>query len=257
MKNTQKYLLIALVFLANVSFAYGPVGHRAIAKIAESYLTDTAKQQIQELLDGEGIVIVSTFADDIRSDRAYDFTGTWHYVNAKDNESYAESTKNPKGDIIKAIEESIAILKNPKSTKEDKAFRLKLLVHFIADLHQPMHTGHAEDMGGNMIKVKWHKKDTNLHRVWDTNLIDATRMSYTEIAETMKRPPFIDVDKIGSGNVISWYNETKKLSIDVYASVKPNENLSYAYSYKYYPIQKQRLNYAGIRLAKILNDIFK
>jgi hypothetical protein len=253
----RNQLIIVFVLIANLASAYGPIGHRAIATIAELYLTDTAKQQIKELLDGDGIVIVATYADDIRSDKKYDYTSTWHYVNAKDDETYKESKKNPNGDVISAINESIAILKDPKSSKEEKAFRLKLLVHFIGDLHQPMHAGHAEDLGGNTIKVTWHKKPTNLHKVWDSNLIESQKMSYSEIAATMKQPPYIDIKRIQKGDVVSWYNESKELSKKIYASVKPNENLSYKYSYTYYPIQKQRLNYAGIRLAKVLNDIFK
>jgi len=250
-------LMLAIVLVANTSFAYGPIGHRAVAKIAESYLTDTAKQQIKELLDGDGIVIVATYADDIKSDRKYDYTQMWHYVNAEDGESYEQSHKNPKGDIITGINKCIEVLKDNKSSKEEKAFRLKLLVHFIGDLHQPLHCGRAEDMGGNKIKVKWFRKSSNLHRVWDSDLIDGKKMSYSEIAATMKRPPYIDAKKIASGDVISWYNESKELSYKVYNSVKPDESLSYAYSYKYYPIVKQQLNYAGIRLAKVLNDIFK
>ena len=253
----EKILVLALVFIANVTFAYGPIGHRTIAKIAEFYLTDTAKQQIIELLDGDGIVVASTYADEIKSDRTYDYTQVWHYVNAKDGESYEHSHKNPDGDIILAINKCVEVLKDTKSSKEEKAFRLKLLVHFIGDLHQPMHTGRAEDMGGNKIKVTWFKKNTNLHRVWDSNMIDEQKMSYSEIAETMKRPPFIDAEQIAKGDVISWYNESKELSYLVYDSVKPDENLSYGYSYKYYPIMKERLNFAGIRLASILNEIFE
>ena len=257
MKLRDRFIFVfVLLIVANSGFAYGPIGHKAIAKIADSYLTDTAKNQILDLLDGDGIVTVSTFADEIKSDRTYDYTQMWHYVNAKDGESYEDSHKNPDGDIITAINKCVEILKDPKSSKEDKAFRLKMLVHFIGDLHQPMHTGRAEDLGGNKIKVTWFKKNTNLHRVWDSDMIKSQEMSYSEIAETMKRPPYIDAEKIASGDVISWYNESKELSYVVYDSVKPNENLSYGYSYKYYPLMKERINYAGIRLAKVLNEIF-
>ncbi len=257
MELKRKILMLALVIIANTTFAYGPIGHRTIAKIAEYYLTDTAKEQIIELLDGDGIVIVSTYADEIKSDKTYDYTQMWHYVNAKDGESYEHSQKNPDGDLISAINKCVEILKDAKSSKEEKAFRLKMLVHFIGDLHQPLHTGRAEDMGGNTIKVKWFKKSTNLHRVWDSDMLDSKKMSYTEIAETMKRPPYINIDEVAKGNVISWYNESKELSYVVYNSVKPNENLSYGYNYKYYPLMKERINYAGIRLAKVLNEIFK
>ena len=258
MKLRERFILVfVLIIIANTSFAYGPIGHRAIAKIADSYLTETAKNQIKDLLDGDGIVIVSTFADEIKSDKTYDYTQMWHYVNANDGESYEHSHKNPDGDIITAIYKCVEVLKDSKSSKEEKAFRLKMLVHFIGDLHQPLHTGRSEDLGGNKIKVKWFKKDTNLHRVWDSDMIKSQEMSYSEIAATMKRPPYIDVEKIASGDVISWYNESKELSYVVYDSAKPYENLSYGYSYKYYPIMKERINYAGIRLAKVLNEIFK
>lgn len=257
MKLKNIFWMLAFALIANTSFAYGPIGHRAIGEIAESYLTDAAKKQIIELLDGEGLAIVSTYADDIKSDKAYNYTHVWHYVNAKDGESYEHSHKNPDGDLISAINKCVEVLKDTKSSKEEKAFRLKMLVHFIGDLHQPLHTGRADDMGGNKIKVKWFKKDTNLHRVWDSNMLDSQKMSYTEIAATMKRPPFIDVEEIAKGDVVSWYNESKELSYVVYDSAKPNENLSYDYSYKYYPIMKERINYAGIRLAKVLNEIFK
>ncbi len=91
MNLKNRILVLGLALITNATFAYGPVGHRTIAKIAESYLTDTAKEQIKQLLDGEGIVIVSTYADDIKSDREFDYTHKWHYVNAKDGESYEHS----------------------------------------------------------------------------------------------------------------------------------------------------------------------
>lgn len=243
--------------LANTGFAFGPTGHRTIAKIAESYLSDEAKKQITELLDGEGIVIVSTFADDIKSEKKYDYTHVWHYVNAEEGISYSDSKKNPDGDLIFAINKAVEVLKNPKSTKEEKAFNLKMLIHFIGDLHQPLHCGRGADKGGNDIKVKWFRKNTNLHRVWDSDIINFNKMSYSELAETMKRSPYIDKEEIEKGNVISWYNESKKLSKVVYASVEPDENLTYGYNYKYFPVLKERLNYAGIRLAKVLNEIFR
>jgi len=250
-------MLLAFVMFANISFAYGPIGHRTIAKIAEYYLTDEAKQGIIELLDGEGIVLVSTYADDIKSDKNFDYTYTWHFVNAKDGVSYKDSDKNPEGDLIKAIQESISILKDNSSSKEEKAFRLKMLVHFIGDLHQPFHTGRAEDWGGNKIKVKWFRKSTNIHRVWDSDMINFNRFSYTELAEIMKKPPYINKDEIEKGNIISWYNESKILSNELYDSVQPDQNLSYEYNYKYFPVVKQQLNFAGIRLAKVLNEIFQ
>ncbi|MCK5824681.1 MAG: S1/P1 nuclease [Ichthyobacteriaceae bacterium] len=248
---------LMFVFLMSTVFAYGPTGHRTIAKVAEGYLTEKTKKNIMELLGGDSFILASTYADDIKSDSRFDYTHTWHYVNAQDGMSYNDSKKNPKGDLIKAINESIAIIKDKKSTKEDKTFRLKMLIHLIGDLHQPLHTGRASDLGGNRIKVNWFGEPTNLHRLWDSGIIEHSLLSYTEFASTMKKEPYLDVDKIKKGNIISWYTETKKLSYEVYNSVEPDhQDLSYGYNYKYFPVVKNQLNKAGIRLAKILNELF-
>jgi hypothetical protein len=254
----RKFILaIALTFTAiNVAYSYGPTGHRTVAKVADNYLTDKAKAAIEKLLDGETLIMVSTFADDIKSDRKYDYTHVWHYVNSPDSISYEDSEKNPDGDMLSAINESISILKDKKSSKEEKAFRLKMLVHLMGDLHQPMHAGHKEDRGGNDIKVKWFGKDTNLHRVWDSNLIEGSKLSYSELAENMPKPPYYDVKSIEKGSILDWYAETKELSSIIYASAKADENLRYDYSYKYFPVVRDQLNKGGIRLAKVLNEIF-
>lgn len=257
MKKRFILSILLVAFTYSNSFAYGPIGHRTVAKVAEFYLTDTAKQQILDLLDGESLVLASTYADNIKSDRSIGNFDHLHYVNAQDGQSYSESEKNPKGDIITAINNSIAVLKDKSSSKEDKVFNLKMLIHFIGDLHQPLHTGRAEDMGGNAIKLKWFNKSTNLHRVWDSDMINHNRLSYTELAETMVKPPYLDVKEIEKGNVISWYNESKKLSKVVYNSAQKGDKLYYSYNYKYFPVVKDQLNKAGIRLALILNDIFK
>ncbi|MCK5781246.1 MAG: S1/P1 nuclease [Flavobacteriales bacterium] len=257
MKSRFQLLLLTAMLIANATFAFGPIGHRTIAKVAEYYLTDSAKEQIIELLDGESIITVSTFADDIKSDRKYDYTHVWHYVNVDEGKSYADSKKNPNGDLILAINNSIEVLKNPKSSKEDKAFNLKMLVHLIGDLHQPLHCGRGSDKGGNDIKLKWFKRGTNLHRVWDSDMINSNKYSFTELAESIKKPPYINKEEIESGNVLTWYQESKELSEVVYASAQADENLYYSYNYKYFPVVKKQLNYAGIRLAKVLNDIFK
>jgi hypothetical protein len=257
MKLKIQFLLLSFVLITATTFAFGPIGHRTVATVAESYLTDSAKKQILELLDGENIITVSTFADDIKSDKKYDYTHVWHYVNIEEGKSYAESEKNPKGDLIWAFNKSVEVLKDPKSSKEDKAFYLKMLVHLVGDLHQPLHCGRGEDMGGNTIKVKWFRRKTNLHRVWDSDMINSNKYSFSELAASMKRPPYIDKSKVESGNIITWFQESNNLSKVVYASANPEENLMYGYNYKYFPIVKERLNYAGIRLAKVLNDIFK
>ena len=178
-------ILIFFLFLGVASLAtnnrpfWGQTGHRVVGEIANNHLTKKAKRNIEKLLKGEGLATISTFADEIKSDNSFRKYSSWHYVNFKVGETYEISEKNPKGDLVQGIKICQQIILDPKSNNEDKIFHLKLLVHLIGDLHQPLHTGRAEDRGGNMIKVKWFRGKTNLHSVWDTKMIESYNMTYT------------------------------------------------------------------------------
>lgn len=149
----MKYLKIVILFpliaviCGFTSEDWGRTGHRATGAIAEQHLTKKAKRQIGQLLDGKSLALVSTYADEIRSDDAYREYAPWHYVNFPFDLTYDSHPKSEQGDIYVAINTCIAVLKDKNSSKEKKAFHLKLLVHFVGDLHQPLHVGIAEDRG--------------------------------------------------------------------------------------------------------------
>ncbi|TVZ55272.1 S1/P1 nuclease [Lutibacter sp. Hel_I_33_5] len=252
--------ILSYIFITSSSFAtddiWGPTGHRATGKIAEMHLTKKAKRQIDKLLKGESLAFVSTYADQIKSDRKYSKYYPWHYVNFPLDGSYETSEKNPKGDIVTGVAHCVNVLKDKNSTLEDKRFFLKMLVHFMGDLHQPMHIGQKEDKGGNTIQVQWFKRGTNLHRVWDENMIEEWNMSYLELANNAEDLSKEQIKAIEKGSVIDWVYDTHKITKKVYKSVKQGENLRYRYSYVYFPIVRQQLQKGGIRLAKLLNDIF-
>lgn len=130
-----------------------------------------------------------------------------------------------------------------------------MLVHLIGDLHQPMHIGLAEDRGGNDFKLQWFYKDTNLHSVWDSKMIDDYGMSYTELAANADYLTKAEVKAIQQGTVIDWVNETHILTREVYANVEQGENLRHKYSYAYLHVARTQLQKAGIRLAEVLNSV--
>lgn len=258
MKNL---LLIAAMVFSSFSFAgegdWGRTGHRATGEVAEGYLSKEAQQKINEILDGQSLAFVSTYGDDIKSDPKYRKYGPWHYVNLEPGETeYTKEKANPKGDLLQGIRTCISVLKDPQSSKEDKAFFLKMLVHFMGDLHQPLHAGRGEDKGGNDIQVRWFGKGSNLHRVWDSEMINDFQMSYTELAASTDRLSNKEVSKIKEGEVIDWMYESKELSKKVYESVEIGEKLGYEYMYQWFPVAHDQLQKGGIRLAKVLNDIF-
>lgn len=259
MKIKFTAILIGL-FISSIGFAtnsiWGPTGHRTTGKIAENHLTKRAKKKIDELLKGESLAFVSTYGDEIKSDRKYDKFYTWHYVNMPLGSQYKDTEKNPKGDLVTGINTCVSILKDKNSSNKDKAFYLRMLVHLIGDLHQPMHIGQKEDKGGNTIQVQWFGKGTNLHRVWDQNMIEEWNMSYLELANNAEYLSKAQVKAIQNGTVIDWVHDTHKLSKIAYESVETGENLKYHYSYNHFGTVRKQLQKGGIRLAKLLNDIF-
>jgi len=249
-------LLFLLPSTTNTSEDWGATGHRVVGKIADSYLKNCTKREIKKFLNRKSLAFVSTFADEIKSDKRYNEFYTWHYINMPLEGNYIDSKKNPKGDLVTGIEYCIKIIKDENSSDDDKAFYLKLLIHLIGDLHQPMHIGLAEDKGGNDFKLQWFYKDTNLHRVWDSEMIKSFGMSYNELAENADVLSKKQVKAIQEGSVIDWVNETHQLTKKVYASAQPDENLRYRYSYDNFKTVRSQLQKGGIRLAKVLNDIF-
>mgnify|MGYP005995965975 FL=1 len=259
--KTKILILLSVLFISATPIDkpefWGPTGHRATGEIAEQYLTKRAKRKIDKLLNGESLAFVSTYADEIKSDRKkYGKFYSWHYINMDLDQNYADAKKNPRGDLVTGINKCIEVLKDKKSSQADKAFYLKLLVHFVGDLHQPMHIGQREDKGGNTIQVQWFGRGTNLHSVWDTKMIEEWNMSYDELADNAQHLSKTQIKEIEKGTIVNWVDEVHQITKKVYGSVKTGQNLKYRYSYDHFGTVRQQLQKGGIRLAKILNDIF-
>tara|TARA_B110000046_G_scaffold185509_1_gene227426 strand:+ start:6045 stop:6785 length:741 start_codon:yes stop_codon:yes gene_type:complete len=235
---------------------WGKNGHRATGEIAEKHLTRKAKRSIDKILKGQSLAFVATYADEIKSDKKYNKYYSWHYINMDLDQTYEETEKNPKGDLVTGINTCIEILNDKNSSDDEKNFHLKMLVHFMGDLHQPMHIGRKEDKGGNSIQVEWFGKGSNLHRVWDTNMIDDWEMSYIELADNADDLSKTQIETIEKGTLIDWVNEVHVVTNEVYNSVEKGENLRYKYSYNHFGTVRTQLQKGGIRLAKVLNDIF-
>ena len=253
-----RYVLLFVLLIPSCAFAddWGKTGHRAVGEIAENYLDRKVKKKINELLNGHSLAFVSNYGDEIKSDRKYDSFGPWHYVNFPFGDQYDTQTKNKRGDIIMGIETSIQYLKDENSSKKDKVFYLKMLVHLMGDLHQPLHIGLEEDKGGNDFQVRWFGKGTNLHVVWDSSMLDYYGMSYTEVAANRNKLSKAEVETIKQGSVLDWAYDSRILCEDIYENTKTGEKLGYGYAYRYMDTVRHQIHKGGIRLAVLLNDIF-
>ncbi|HRW99129.1 MAG TPA: S1/P1 nuclease [Cyclobacteriaceae bacterium] len=251
-----KILLTVLVVGISYSAAYpwGATGHRVIGEVAGQYLTGKAKKKLATLLQGESLAIAGTWMDEVRSNRKYDYMADWHWVTIPEGTRYADTEKNPNGDIIEAIDRMVKKLKSGGLTRTDEAESLKVLIHLIGDIHQPLHVGTGDDRGGNDTKVKWMGRSSNLHRVWDSDIIDETKLSYTEMAAALDRPPKTEVNKLQSSGVLDWARESMALRKRVYDI--GDGQLGYDYTYQHLQTVERRLMEAGIRLAGILNSIY-
>jgi hypothetical protein len=250
------FIVLFSIPLLQASEDWGKTGHRTMGEVAAKHLTKKARKNISALLNGESLAFVSTFADEIRSDNSYRKYAPWHYVSFPFGARYESTPKNKKGDIIVGIQNCIDVLKNETSNKDDKAFYLRMLVHFIGDLHMPLHIGLKEDKGGNSFKVTWFGKETNLHTVWDTKMIEGYGMSYTELSNNVDHLTKEEIKTIQQGAVTDWMYESRALCEDVYANTKEGDNLGYEYMYRYVTVSRTQLHKAGLRLARILNEIY-
>lgn len=258
--DIKKIVILAWVcFFSNGLFAsddWGKTGHRVVGEIAEKNLSKKAQREISKLLNGHSLAFVANYGDDIKSDRQYDSFGPMHYVNFPFGEKYENYQKSEKGDIIQAIEKCIAVLKSERSPREEKLFYLKMLVHFMGDLHQPLHIGLADDKGGNDFQVRWFNDGTNLHTVWDSTMIDFYGMSYTELATNTDMLSKEQLEAIKKGSILDWMYESRSLCENIYDNTEIGEKLGYGYVYKYMDTVRSQLQKGGIRLAKLLNEIF-
>lgn len=256
----MKRLVLFFLLTVQLSFAGTPfwskTGHRAIGEIAQQHLTRKAKKAIAKLLNGQSLAAVSNFADEIKADSNYRKFSAWHYVNYPEDKTYLDVEPSPYGDIIIGIQKCIQIVKNENSSETDKVFYLKMLIHLVGDLHQPMHVGRLEDRGGNDIQVQWFNRESNLHKIWDANMIDDYGMSYTELAASLPKLTKKQRKEIQQGNLYIWVEESQDLANKLYESVEVGEKLYYRYGYTWWSTVEQQLQKGGLRLAKILNDLF-
>lgn len=247
------YLSLFLVSISTFAFSWGQTGHRATGLVAEKYLSKKVKAHLEKIL-GQSLAMASTWMDEVRSDSTYDYMEDWHWVTIPDSMAYEQTAKNPKGDIVEALERVITALKNKTLSPEKEAEYVRILIHLIGDIHQPLHVGGLDDRGGNSVKVKWFGRDSNLHRVWDSEMIDDTRLSYTELAMSLKTPSDKEIKSIQTSGVKQWAYESMTYRKNVYGI--GDGRLGYEYTYYNFRIVRSQLMTAGLRIASVLNDIY-
>lgn len=255
----RKNILLSLLSIIGVlnGFAWGQKGHDVVAYIAEQHLTPTTKAVVDSILNGQSMVYWSNWLDNASHTQKYSYTKTWHYKNIDAGVKYEEAPVHPQGDVVTGIYKQLEVLNSDKSTKQESALALKMLIHLVGDMHQPMHMGHKSDLGGNKWVVKYFNRDNNLHSVWDSSLVEsAHKWSYTEWQAQIDRASEEFQSELVKGDIIDWAKETHQLATDVYNKTPQDYKISYDYIAEWTPTIEIQLLRGGLRLAHLLNNIY-
>lgn len=254
----MKKLLTTSVFvflLATQTFAWGQLGHYLIGYMAEKQMKKSVRKKVEKILYPMSIGRSGTWMDEIKSDHAFDYAYSWHYMTSIQGE-YDESIQEKGGNVYAEINRIKNELKAGKLDAEKEAQLLKMLIHMVEDIHQPLHVGTGEDKGGNDVKLEYFGRATNLHAVWDSGILDGKSMSYTEIGDELFRRINKDTKvKYRAGTIDTWLKEAVAARPSVY-NLPDDKKISYAYGYDNMPLLEERLIAASVRLAQILEEIY-
>lgn len=249
-----------MVYAPLQSIAWGTIGHRVCGQIAESYLTPKARTAVHAILGNESVAIASNWADFIKSDPAYNYLSSWHYIDLNKAYTYPELVDflnhDTNTDAYTALYHLVNELKKKGLSKKEQLLDLRMLIHIVEDVHQPMHVAHADDKGGNDFKVTWFNAPSNLHAVWDSQLIDYQQLSFTEYAAAINHTTPAEIKEWQKAPVAKWLFESNQISETLYTEIKPGDNLNYKYNFTHIGTLNRQLLKAGVRLAGLLNELF-
>jgi hypothetical protein len=268
--TTRTALLFLVISISTPSLAWGPEGHQIVADIARSHLTETTKHHIRELLGNDDLAAISTWADEVRAQRPETFG--WHFVDIPMNTSgfseqrdcHRPDEKHPQtradhhNCVVDRIEVFERALADKNESQADRVEALKFLVHFVADVHQPLHAIGAA-RGGNDIHVSEFGSSQcgnglcNLHSTWDTGLIaHAGRSEPDYVADLEKLISSRNLQREANGTPETWANESFHLAQKVW--LHDGGEVDEAYFRKNIASLDERLALAGLRLAALLNQ---
>ena len=246
--------------------AWDKAGHQAVAQIAAARLNPTAQAAVADLLDAKdaltGMNEVAPWADEIRRGRGE--TAPWHFVDIQITDDGYDVARDCANDdcVVGQIKKDIAILKDKTLLKPVRAEALKFLIHFVGDVHQPMHCADNHDKGGNKVSIMVGSHKTNLHSVWDTAVVNAISTDPAVIASTLgpKITPELAAQWSASPPEM-WANEGFAIAkLKIYPQFAGSGStlapivLPDSYPSSVGPITAMQLAKAGVRLAAALND---
>lgn len=262
MSLSRMILLLAALFAAPLpALAWGPQGHQIVGALAERQLRPAARVEVARLLSGEPVPTlagVANWADEVRAAESGTARSTsrWHFINFKGGAcAFVPARDCPDGNcVVAAINRNFLVLADHARPDNERRDALKFLVHFIGDVHQPLHASPFDDRGGNDFQVNYHGTGRNLHGVWDSLILQKSALSVSDYADVLSRqsPPPADPTRRSDRPAVDWAVESCRLVQD--GKIYPQKHLiDDAYLDANRALAEQRLRRAGSRLADMLN----
>ena len=255
--RTSLLLVLLTVMLPSASMAWGPAGHRMVATLAENRLDAGTHAEVQHLLgvlSATSLADIANWADEMRSDPAQRelsrATSRLHYINFSDSRCVYDAARNcARGQCVSAaINHYARVLGDRQAADTTRADALRFLVHFVGDAHQPLHAGYRSDRGGNTHQVRFNGKGSNLHAIWDSQVLASRRLRWNDYARRLERSP---VSGDAGGNPVDWVGQSCRITGNE-GFYPHGRTIDKAYLDRMRPIAERQIVLAGQRLAEIL-----
>ncbi len=247
------------------AFAWGPEGHMLVVRIAESELTPAARAAVAQILGpGSTMESIASWADEVRNSRRQ--TASWHFIDIPIDKPHLDMQRDcPKGDcVIAKIEEFRGAVKDAAAPPVKRREALMFLVHFVGDMHQPLHCSDNGDRGGNSVRIVMNGHPGNLHSLWDSGLLDrmgAADDLYRKFSDAARRHQ----KKWARGTVRDWAEQSHKAAQKTVYGKLPEARpdmaagagqcvITAGYEQKADPLIAEQIEKAGVRLASLLNQ---
>lgn len=252
-------MMIAGMSFSSVASAWGGAGHRVVAQMAEARLSAPVNAEVRRLLAISGastLADVATWADDVRDlpgeSALAKATTRMHYINFADDRCHYDAARDCPGGqcVIGAIDHYSTVLGDLARGDVERAEALRFLVHFVGDVHQPLHAGYRSDRGGNNHQVQIDGKGSNLHAVWDHKVLASHKQGWRKLATALQPSP----GNVANGTPRDWAEASCRLTRD--AGIYPaRRTIGPTYLEAMRPIADQRLQRASIELSAMLERI--